>query len=65
MPHAAMPLQTFPSVRIASRSGGLCMALIERTHRHYVAPTMLRMAVLHARVGAAVVAPVSSTAMRA
>jgi hypothetical protein len=41
------------------------MALIERIHRRDIAPTMLRMAVLHARVGAAVVAPVSSTAMRA
>jgi hypothetical protein len=65
MPHAAMPLQTFPSVRIASRSGGLCMALIERTHRHYIAPTMLRMAMLHARVAAIDAVPVPSTAMRA
>lgn len=38
-------------VRTRNLFGRAYMALIERTHRHYIAPTMLRMAVLHARVG--------------
>ncbi|MBL8263152.1 MAG: DUF2867 domain-containing protein [Xanthomonadaceae bacterium] len=37
-------------VRTRNRFGRAYMALIERTHRHYIAPTMLRMAVLHVRV---------------
>lgn len=37
-------------VRTRNAFGRAYMALIERTHRHYIAPTMLRMAVLHARV---------------
>lgn len=52
-------------VRTRNAFGRVYMALIERTHRHYIAPTMLRMAVVHARVAPTVVGSVSSTAMRA
>lgn len=44
-------------VRTRNAFGRAYMALIERTHRRYIAPTMLRMAVLHVRVGVAMPAP--------
>lgn len=58
-------LRIFLATRVRTRNlfGRAYMALIERTHRHYVAPTMLRMAVLHARVAAGAAMP--ATAVRA
>lgn len=58
-------LRIFLATRVRTRNlfGRAYMALIERTHRHYVAPTMLRMAVLHARVTAGAAMP--ATAVRA
>jgi hypothetical protein len=60
-------LRIFLATRVRTRNlfGRAYMALIERTHRHYIAPTMLRTAVLHARVASADAMPVPSTAMRA
>ncbi|MBX3710729.1 MAG: DUF2867 domain-containing protein [Lysobacter sp.] len=58
-------LRIFLATRVRTRNvfGRAYMALIERTHRHYVAPTMLRMAVLHARAVAGAAMP--ATAVRA
>ncbi len=51
-------------VRTRNLFGRAYMALIERTHRHYIAPTMLRMAVLHARAGEGVALQASVTGAR-
>lgn len=60
-------LRIFLATRVRTRNlfGRAYMALIERTHRHYIAPTMLRMAVLHARVGAGAAMPVPSRGVHA
>jgi hypothetical protein len=60
-------LRIFLATRVRTRNafGRAYMALIERTHRRYIAPTMLRMAVLHARAAAFDAVPVPSTAVRA
>lgn len=60
-------LRIFLATRVRTRNlfGRAYMALIERTHRHYVAPTMLRMAVLHVRVGAGAAMPAPSRGVHA
>ena len=49
-------VRIFLATRVRTRNafGRAYMALIERTHRHYIAPTMLHMAVQHARAAAGV-----------
>ena len=60
-------LRIFLATRVRTRNlfGRAYMALIERTHRHYIAPTMLRMAVLHVRVAAGIDMSVPSRGVHA
>lgn len=59
-------VRIFLATRVRTRNafGRAYMALIERTHRHYIAPTMLRMAVQHARAAAGVATSVPLPGVR-